>query len=96
MNVAIVRHIDIEEVIKDLISNTLLLDRSPVFAIEVDGFAFHENKPEQLERDKRKERIFKKFGLDLHRFRTNESDEERRLRELLDSEISKRIESDQH
>ncbi|WP_068779278.1 AAA domain-containing protein [Paenibacillus sp. GM2] len=67
------------------------LDRSPVFAIEVDGFAFHENKPEQLERDKRKERIFKKFGLDLHRFRTNESDEERRLRELLDSEISKRV-----
>lgn len=67
------------------------LDRSPVLAIEVDGFAYHENKPEQLERDQKKEQIFKKFGLDLRRFKTNESDEERRLRELLSSKIAEII-----
>ncbi|MEK3732575.1 AAA domain-containing protein [Paenibacillus sp. FSL M8-0334] len=61
------------------------LDRSLALAIEVDGFAFHENNPEQLKRDKKKEEIFKKFGIELARFRTNESGEEQRIRELLNS-----------
>lgn len=33
------------------------LDRSLALAIEVDGFAFHENNPEQLKRDKKKKRF---------------------------------------
>lgn len=61
------------------------LDRSLAMAIEVDGFAFHENNPEQLKRDEKKEEIFKKFGMELTRFRTNESGEEQRIRELLNS-----------
>ncbi len=36
------------------------LDRSISLAIEVDGFAFHENNPEQMDRDRKKENIFKK------------------------------------
>ncbi|MGG4340529.1 DUF2726 domain-containing protein [Paenibacillus lautus] len=61
------------------------LDRSLALAIEVDGFAFHENNPEQLKRDEKKGEIFKKFGMELARFRTNESGEEQRIRELLSS-----------
>ncbi|WP_342420422.1 AAA domain-containing protein [Paenibacillus sp. FSL E2-0178] len=60
------------------------LDMTAALAIEVDGFEFHENKPEQLERDKMKDDIFKKYGLKLKRFATNESSEERKIRELLD------------
>ncbi|MGM1048897.1 MAG: AAA domain-containing protein [Bacillota bacterium] len=65
------------------------LDRSLALAIEVDGFAFHENNPEQLKRDDKKENIFKKFGMKLERFRTNESGEEQRIRELLSSMLYK-------
>lgn len=65
-------------------------DNSPVLAIEVDGFAFHENKPEQLERDKKKDGIFKKKGLDLQRFPTTASGEEARIREWFDQYLSGR------
>ncbi|MFC9777381.1 AAA domain-containing protein [Paenibacillus chitinolyticus] len=68
------------------------LDRSPALAIEVDGFAFHENNPEQLKRDEKKERIFKKFGMRLVRFRTNGSGEEQKLREVLSSMLNKKLE----
>ncbi len=49
----------------------------------------HENNPEQLKRDKKKEDIFIKFGMKLERFRTNESGEEQRIRELLSSMLYK-------
>lgn len=49
----------------------------------------HENNPEQLKRDEKKEEIFKKFGMKLERFRTNESGEEQRIRELLSSMLYK-------
>jgi len=68
-------------------------DNSPVLAIEVDGFAFHENNPKQLERDKKKERIFEKYGVDLQRFPTTGSGEEVRLKELLDKHILLKMES---
>ncbi|OMD31822.1 hypothetical protein BJP48_14585 [Paenibacillus odorifer] len=61
------------------------LDRKAALAIEVDGFAFHENKPEQKERDKMKDTIFNTYGIKLKRFATNESSEERKIRELLDA-----------
>lgn len=63
------------------------LDRSLALAIEVDGFEFHENKPEQLKRDEIKERIFKKFEKELIRFPTTGSGEEQRLREVLSSKL---------
>ncbi|MGX4583064.1 DUF2726 domain-containing protein [Paenibacillus chitinolyticus] len=68
------------------------LDRSPALAIEVDGFAFHENNPEQLKRDEKKERIFKKFGMGLVRFRTTGSGEEQKLREVLSTMLNKKLE----
>lgn len=61
------------------------LDKTAALAIEVDGFAFHENKPEQKERDRTKDGIFAKYGLKLNRFATNGSSEERKIRELLDA-----------
>ncbi|MNI96194.1 hypothetical protein D3C73_1545930 [compost metagenome] len=63
------------------------LDKTAALAIEVDGFAFHENKPEQKERDRMKNDIFTKCGLSLKRFATNESAEEQKIRELLDTAI---------
>ncbi|MEK4045640.1 AAA domain-containing protein [Paenibacillus sp. FSL H8-0048] len=63
------------------------LDMTAALAIEVDGFEFHENKPEQLEKDKMKNNIFKTYGLKLKRFATNESLEEQKIRKLLDDII---------
>jgi Superfamily I DNA and RNA helicases and helicase subunits len=60
------------------------LDRSPVLAIEVDGFAFHANNPRQLERDAMKDRIFHTFGLPLLRLPTTGSGEEQLIRKMLD------------
>ncbi|MCL6605296.1 MAG: AAA family ATPase [Paenibacillus sp.] len=61
------------------------LDKTAALAIEVDGFSFHEDKPEQLKRDEMKDSIFKKYGIRLKRFATNESSEEQEIRELLDA-----------
>lgn len=68
-------------------------DNSPALAIEVDGFAFHENNPKQLERDKKKEKIFEKYGVELHRFPTTGSGEESKLKGLLDKHILLKMES---
>jgi len=67
-------------------------DNAPALAIEVDGFAFHENKPEQIKRDQKKEKIFTKFGIELQRFPTTGSGEEVRIREMLDRHMSARTE----
>ncbi|ALA40212.1 hypothetical protein ABE82_01045 [Paenibacillus peoriae] len=68
-------------------------DNSPALAIEVDGFAFHENNPKQLERDKKKEKIFEKYGVALHRFPTTGSGEEYKIKELLDKHMLLKMES---
>ncbi|QJD86356.1 DUF2726 domain-containing protein [Cohnella herbarum] len=60
------------------------LDKSPLLAIEVDGFAFHANNPLQLERDAMKNRIFQSCGLQLLRLPTNGSGEEQKIRAMLD------------
>lgn len=57
----------------------------PVLAIEVDGWGFHENKPEQLARDCIKNSIFEAAGLPVPlRLRTTGSEEERHIRAALD------------
>lgn len=48
-------------------------DREPKFCIEVDSFAFHANKSEQLKKDRMKNSIFENFDLDLIRLSTDES-----------------------
>lgn len=55
------------------------LDKMPVLVVEVDGYTFHENNPQQLRRDKIKDSILEKYGIPILRVRTNESGEERRL-----------------
>ena len=46
-------------------------NNNPVLAIEVDGTEFHLNNPEQLERDKKKDGIFKKYGIPILRLATH-------------------------
>lgn len=58
--------------------------RKPAFVIEVDGFASHENNPQQQERDLMKEHIFKVYGLPLLRLSTNGSGEEEKIRQMLE------------
>lgn len=59
------------------------LDKMPVLVVEVDGYTFHVNNPKQLERDKMKDTILEKYGIPILRFKTNESEEESRLRNKL-------------
>jgi hypothetical protein len=56
----------------------------PSLAIEVDGFAYHENDPKQLGRDELKDQILGKHQMPLLRLPTTGSGEERRIREALD------------
>jgi hypothetical protein len=55
----------------------------PLLAIEADGYAWHENNPDQLRRDEVKDSILERIGLPLLRLRTTESGEETRIREAL-------------
>lgn len=55
----------------------------PVLAIEVDGFAFHENSPTQLRRDGLKDGILELVELPLLRLATTGSDEKDQLRQAL-------------
>lgn len=65
------------------------LDKMPVLVVEVDGYAYHANNPKQLERDNMKDNILQKYNVPILRIKTNESGEERRLRQKL-LEILKR------
>jgi superfamily I DNA and/or RNA helicase len=55
------------------------LGKSPILAIEVDGFEYHKKGTKQAERDKTKDSILEKYGLPLLRFKTNESNEKAKL-----------------
>jgi AAA domain/Protein of unknown function (DUF2726) len=56
----------------------------PLLAIEVDGFAFHEDRPDQLVRDALKNEILDAHQIQLLRLRTTDSGECRRIRQRLD------------
>jgi hypothetical protein len=55
----------------------------PLLAIEVDGFAFHENNPAQLERDAIKDEILRAHQMPVLRLATTGSGEDQRIREAL-------------
>ena len=59
------------------------LSKYPILAIEVDGFRYHKEGTKQAERDKIKDKILNKYNLPLLRFKTNESNEEERLKNKL-------------
>lgn len=52
------------------------VDKSPILAVEVDGYAFHKSGTRQAERDKLKNNILKKYDIPLIRFNTTGSNEE--------------------
>jgi very-short-patch-repair endonuclease len=56
----------------------------PLLAIEVDGFAFHENNPAQLERDAIKDEILRAHEMPVLRLSTTGSGEDQRIRQALD------------
>lgn len=64
------------------------MNNKPVLFIEVDGFEYHKNNPKQLEKDKLKDSIAQKNGIDILRFETGGEhyDEEKII-----SEIRKKI-----
>ncbi len=64
------------------------IDKRVILAIEVDGFAFHENNPTQLKRDKMKDGILQRYNIPIIRFPTNGSQEEKRLLEKLNEVIN--------
>lgn len=59
------------------------LDKMPVLVVEVDGYAYHANNPKQLEHDKMKDDILQKYNIPILRIKTNESGEEKKLRQKL-------------
>ncbi len=66
------------------------MDNKPVVFIEVDGFAYHKNNPKQLERDKLKDSIALKNGIDILRFETGgESYDEQKILSEIKSKIAK-------
>ena len=53
--------------------------KSPVLAIEVDGYSFHQNNPEQLARDAMKNHILEQYNIPYLRISTNGSGEKEKL-----------------
>lgn len=59
------------------------IDKKPRLIIEVDGVAFHQTDSIQAKRDCLKEKILKKYNLDILRLRTNESEEKTKILDFL-------------
>jgi len=59
-------------------------DKACALVVEVDGFAFHENNPDQLRRDALKDAILAKYGVPILRLATNGSRERERIQKVLE------------
>lgn len=59
----------------------------PVLAIEVDGWKFHADDPEQLKRDEIKDGLLRRVGLPLLRLRTTGDSEPARIRDGIDAAL---------
>jgi len=60
------------------------VSKKPLFALEVDGVRHHEQNVKQSVRDTIKNKAFEQCRIPLHRFKTNESGEDHRLKSILD------------
>lgn len=58
-------------------------DKKIKLAIEVGGFSSHNNNPKQLKRDKLKNSIFNKSGVNLLRLNTVGSEEWKKIQQFL-------------
>lgn len=66
------------------------MDNKPKLFIEVDGFEYHKNNPKQLEKDKLKDDIVRKNGIDILRFETGgKSYDEEKIVSLIREKIIK-------
>jgi len=63
------------------------LSKMPLLVVEVDGVSYHKDGTRQAERDKLKNAILKKYGLAYIRFKTNGSEEDKRLISALEEAI---------
>lgn len=61
------------------------IDKSPRLIVEVDGVKFHAEGTRQAERDAMKNSILNKYGLPILRFRTDGSNERKKLVNVLNS-----------
>jgi very-short-patch-repair endonuclease len=59
------------------------LSKQPVMVVEVDGYAYHNQNTKQAQRDTLKDEILRKYFIPIARFKTNESNENKRLVEAL-------------
>lgn len=59
------------------------LDKACALVVEVDGFAFHENSPDQQRRDALKDAILTKYGVPMLRLPTNGSREREKIQRVL-------------
>ena len=64
------------------------IGKTPVVAIEVDGFHYHKKGSRQHERDIMKDSIFSKYDLPLLRFKTNGSGEAEQINCFLKGYVS--------
>ena len=58
-----------------------VMNKLPLLAIEVDGFAYHQKDSKQSKRDELKDSIFQKYQIPLLRLSTIQSDEKERIKE---------------
>lgn len=65
------------------------LTKKPVLAVEVDGYKFHKNGSNQIDRDELKNSILHKYDLPLIRFKTTGSNEEQLLKDKLNEILRK-------
>lgn len=59
------------------------LSKEKLFVLEVDGIRYHEQDNKQAEHDSIKDRVLESNNILLYRFKTNESDEKKRLTSIL-------------
>lgn len=62
--------------------------KSPLLAIEADGYIYHLDGSRQKERDTMKNRIFELYGIPLERLSTKDSNEEKKIKGWLDAIVS--------
>lgn len=65
-----------------------IIDKSPVLAVEVDGYAFHREGSRQAERDALKDAVLAKCGLPILRLSTVGSDERNRISRKLEEVVA--------
>ena len=61
------------------------VSKERLFVLEVDGIRFHEQKIKQTLKDNIKDKALEMNGIPVYRFKTNESNEENRLKEILNN-----------